>query len=328
MTILSRSASLAAVARYAAIIVALTVWLSIRPSWAADKVLLSFSASTAFGNAFLAKDAGIFSQKNIDVEMKLVPNSTTTIAALLAGSIQIAGVTPPNALQAIDQGLDLVVLAGGRYFSTTSEDIAVVVKPDSSIREAKDFVGRRVALPGLNGLLDVMFRRWLADNGVDYSKIVYTETPFAQQGDVLRAGQVDAILAVQPYLGRILDQSAGRVVSYFAASKSNSGEDIRLSAAWFMATRKWVKDNPAVAEAFQTAMREATALSRSDKAAVRKAILTYVPFPPDAQAKLPESVFDDRVSERQVESWISIMKTQKMISRSNLPTNIIVAHGE
>jgi len=45
-----------------------------------------------------------------------VPNSSTTPAALIADSLQVATPTAPVTLQAIEQGLDLMVLAGGgRY---------------------------------------------------------------------------------------------------------------------------------------------------------------------------------------------------------------------
>src|SRR5947209_4557733 len=75
---------------------------------AAQKITLGFSASTAFSNAFVAANEGIFQKHGLDVEMKLVPNSSTTPAALVADSLQVATPTAPITLQAIEQGLDLV----------------------------------------------------------------------------------------------------------------------------------------------------------------------------------------------------------------------------
>src|SRR5436190_22409750 len=87
------------------------------PAQAQDKIVLGFSASTAFSNAFVAANEGIFKKHGLDVEMKLVPNSSTTPAALMADSLQVATPTAPITLQAIEQGLDLVVLAGGSYYA-------------------------------------------------------------------------------------------------------------------------------------------------------------------------------------------------------------------
>ena len=55
--------------------------------------------------------------------------------------------------------------------------VAVMVKPDSPIKTAKDFEGKRVATAGLNAFLHVLFRKWLSENGADYKKVTFTETP-------------------------------------------------------------------------------------------------------------------------------------------------------
>jgi len=68
----------------------------------AQKIVFGFSASTAFANAFVAANEGIFKKHGLDVEMKLVPNSATTPAALMAGSLHIATPTAPNTMQAVD----------------------------------------------------------------------------------------------------------------------------------------------------------------------------------------------------------------------------------
>ena len=49
-------------------------------SVAATKIKLGYSAAAAFSNAFVAADEGIFAKHDLDVELILVPNSSTTIA--------------------------------------------------------------------------------------------------------------------------------------------------------------------------------------------------------------------------------------------------------
>ena len=50
-------------------------------------IVLGFSASTAFSTSFVAANEGIFRKHGLDVEMKLVPNSSTTPAALVAAVV-------------------------------------------------------------------------------------------------------------------------------------------------------------------------------------------------------------------------------------------------
>ena len=82
----------------------------------AEKILIGCTATSDCASAMVAVDEGLFKKHGLDVEMKLVPNSSTTPAALIADSLQVATPTAPVTLQAIEQGLDLMVLAGGgRY---------------------------------------------------------------------------------------------------------------------------------------------------------------------------------------------------------------------
>ena len=284
----------------------------------AQKIVLGFSASTAFSTSFVAANEGIFKKHGLDVEMKLVPNSSTTPAALVADSLQVATPTAPITLQAVEQGLDLVVLAGGSYYAKGIEDVAIMVKPDSPIKTAKDFEGKRVATAGLNAFLHVLFRKWMQENGADYKKTIFTETPFAQQLDVLRSGQVDGILAVQPFLARALETNMGRVVAYYIADLE--GETL---AGWYVATRKWVEANPKQAAAFAAAITEATELATKDREVIRKANLVYSPFPADVQAKFPDARYRAVVTPDAVEKWNKIALEQAMLKKAVDPAKVL-----
>ncbi len=284
----------------------------------ADKIVLGFSASTAFSTAFVAANEGLFKKHGLDVEMKLVPNSSTTPAALMADSLQVATPTAPITMQAIEQGLDLVVVAGGGYYTKGIEDVAVMVRPDSPIKTAKDFEGKRVATAGLNGFLHVLFRKWMADNGGDYKKVNFTEAAFAQQIDVLRGGQVDAILAVQPFLARGLETNAGKVVAYYIADLE--GETL---SGWFVATRAWTAKNPKEVAAFQAAMKEATDMMQKDPGIVRKANLVYIPFPAEVQAKFSEGKYRFEVEPQAIEKWNKIALEQNMLRKPLDPAKIV-----
>lgn len=284
----------------------------------AEKIVFGFSASTAFANAFVAANEGLFKKHGLDVEMKLVPNSATTPAALLAGSLQIATPTAPNTMQAVEQGLDLVVLAGGGYYTKGMDDIAVMVRPDSPIKTAKDFEGKRVSTPGLNAFLHVLFRKWMAENGGDYRKVTFTENAFAQSLDVLRSGQVDAILAVQPFLARGLETNTGRVMAFYISALE--GE---VQSGWHVASRKWADANPQAVAAFRAAIEEASAMALKDPSVVRKANLVYIPFPAEVQAKFTDPKFRPRITPDVVQTWNKIMMEQGMLKKPIDPAKLL-----
>lgn len=285
----------------------------------AEKIVFGFSASTAFANAFVAANEGLFKKHGLDVEMKLVPNSATTPAALMAGSLHIATPTAPNLLQAIDQGLDLVGIAGGGYYTKGMEDVAIIVRPDSPIKTAKDFEGKRVSTPGLNAFLHVLFRKWMAENGGDYRKVTFTENAFAQSIDVLRAGQVDGVLAVQPFLSRALETNTGRVVAYYIAAL-----DGEVQSGWHVASRKWAEAHPKEVAAFRAAIEEASAMAAKDPGVVRKANLVYIPFPAEVQAKFPDPKFRPKLTPEMVQSWNKIMMDQGMLKKPIEPSRVLL----
>lgn len=284
----------------------------------AQKIVFGFSASTAFANAFVAANEGLFKKHGLDVEMKLVPNSATTPAALMAGSLQIATPTAPNTMQAVDQGLDLVVIAGGGYYTKGMDDVAIMVRPDSPIKTAKDFEGKRVSTPGLNAFLHVLFRKWMAENGGDYKKVTFTENAFAQSLDVLRAGQVDGVLAVQPFLSRALETNTGRVVAHYIAALEGETQ-----SGWHVASRKWADANPKQVAAFKAAIEEASAMAAKDPSVVRKANLVYIPFPADVQAKFPDPKFKPVITPDVVQKWNTIMMDQNMLKKPIDPAKLI-----
>ena len=299
--------------------VAATVLFGLSVSCAfAQKIVFGFSASTAFGNAFIAANEGLFKKHGLDVEMKLVPNSATTPAALMAGSLQVATPTAPNTMQAIDQGLDLVVIAGGGYYIKGTEDIAIMVRPESPIKTAKDFEGKRVSTPGLNAFLHVLFRKWMAENGGDYKKVTFTENAFAQSVDVLRSGQVDGILAVQPFMARALETKAGRVVAFYVSALE--GE---IQSGWHVASRKWADANPKQVAAFRAAIEEASALAVKDPSVINKANLAYIPFPPEVQATFAPPKFRPVITPAVVQAWNKIMIEQDMLKKPLDPARVI-----
>ncbi len=63
----------------------------------------------------------------------------------------------------------------------------------------QDLVGKKVGVPGLNAFLHVMFREWIKANGVDPKQVQFVETPFPQMNEIMKAGNVDAVVAAEPF---------------------------------------------------------------------------------------------------------------------------------
>jgi NitT/TauT family transport system substrate-binding protein len=285
------------------------------------KVVLGYTAVTDFASAFVAAEQGLFRKRNLDVELKFIPLNSTIPAALQADSLQIGGPTPSVFLQAVDGGLDLVVLAGAGVTSKSITGFGVVARAGSGIKAPQDFVGKKVGVPGLGAFLQVTFRAWLKANGVDYRKVNFVEAPFPQHGDLLRGGSIDAVVTADPFMARITDSGAGYVASYYSTFLPEGNPTIVYAA-----TRAWAKANAGAAKAFREAIVEAANFVKDPKndAAVRAAIGKYIKLPPEVLAKAQISPPGPIVTDRQLAYWVGLMKDQEMLKGSPDLATLIV----
>ncbi|PBI90676.1 putative thiamine biosynthesis protein [Variovorax boronicumulans] len=294
-----------------------TATLPSRAQQAHPKIVFGYTAVTDFASVFVAAEEGYFKKRNLDVELKFIPLNSTIPAALQSDSLQIGGPTPSVFLQAVDGGLDLVLVAGGGLTSKTITGFGLVARAGSGIKSAQDCVGKKIGVPGLGAFLHVTFRAWLKDSGVDYRKVNFIEAAFPQHADLLRGGSVDAVVSADPFMSRITESGAGYVASYYSTFLPENNQTIVHAAK-----REWVAKNPATARAFREALVEAGAFIQQQKndAKVRTAIGKYIKLPPEVLAKVQVSPPGPVVTDKQLGYWTGLMKEQDM-----LKTNIDVA---
>ena len=159
-----------------------------------------------------AIDEGIFKKHGLDVEMVLIGINSNIPAAILSNSIQIGGPTSTVFLQAADGGLDLVAIAGASVMSpVTNGNIAAFVRNGITIKEPKDFVGKKVGAPGLGAFLHVLFVKWLVEKGVDPKSVNFVEVTFPTMADIIKSGGVDAVLTAEPFVTRMINAGIGSV---------------------------------------------------------------------------------------------------------------------
>ncbi|BEP64182.1 ABC transporter substrate-binding protein [Variovorax sp. V213] len=277
------------------------------------KIVFGYTAVSDFASVFVAAEEGYFKKRNLDVELKFIPLNSTIPAALQSDSLQIGGPTPSVFLQAVDGGLDLVLVAGGGLTSKTITGFGLVARAGSGIKGPQDCVGKKIGVPGLGAFLHVTFRAWLKDSGVDYRKVNFVEASFPQHADLLRGGSVDAVVSADPFMSRITESGAGYVASYYSTFLPENNQTIVHAAK-----REWVAKNPAAARAFRESLVEAAAFMQQPKndAKVRGAIGKYIKLPPEVLAKIQVSPPGAMVNEKQLGYWVGLMKDQDMLKTS------------
>jgi ABC-type nitrate/sulfonate/bicarbonate transport system substrate-binding protein len=92
---------------------ALSTALVASASAANVKVNIGYATAADYLPAFVAKENGCFAANGIDAQLTRMPVTTNIPAAVIADTLQIGAQTATLFLPAVDNGLDLVAIAGG-----------------------------------------------------------------------------------------------------------------------------------------------------------------------------------------------------------------------
>lgn len=269
-----------------AFIIAGTFALAAIPALAETKIAIGTPPIAEVEAAFVAKDEGLFDKNGLNVEFLPTGSNQTLVAALVAGSHQIVAVSPTVLLQAVDSGIDLVVVANcGVTAPRTAKNVGLAVREGVAIDKPEDLVGKKVGTPSIGGTLDILFRQWLKQKNVSDKSITFIEVPIPNTADVLKGGTIDAIIAGQPSLGRAVSQSNGKVAFHFMSELPAD-----LPYTTFVATRDWAKANAATIASFRTAFAQAADFIGKNPDKTREIVSKYTRLPVEVLSKieLPE----------------------------------------
>jgi NitT/TauT family transport system substrate-binding protein len=232
---------------------------------AQDKIrlgLLPFSESLG---AVIAERQGFFKAEGLEVEVTKFESGALAVPVLQSGRIDIAFSSTVSTLQAIEQGLDAIILAPGAIVRGAPPDTttALIVRK-GSLPSLKELEGKRVAVNVINSSAWLHAVAALEQHGVDRTKVRFTEVPFPQMNDPLLNGQLDAVVQVEPFRSALMATDKAEIVSWTYVETA-PGSDITQ----YIALAPWVEKNRATAEKFARAVIKGAAFANADEAATR-----------------------------------------------------------
>lgn len=289
------------------------------PAFAAPtKIVVGYTLVPDFVGSFIAKEQGFFDKRGLDVEMQPITLTSNIPVALVSNSIQIGGTTPPVFLQAADSGLDLVGVASGSTYDPRRNLIGIVARTGSNIQSAKDMVGRKFAVPGLNGTLHVLVRRWLMVKGVDPKQVSFVEVPLPQIPDVLKGGSVDAAVTAEPFIARIKGSGIGDAIAGFDDEMPGG-----FATVVYTANRRWASANAPTLKAFREALGDAIDFANQNRAAALADLGKYMKLPPPVLQATPWPDLTSSMAETHLNFWVDAMNQQGMLRKVPVVAGLI-----
>ncbi len=303
----------------ACLAVGLLSFASGSPGYAQTKIKLAHTLSDAYLAAMVAKDKGFFEKRGLDVDLQAIALTSTIPAALHSGSTELAGLTTSVFLQAVDSGIDFVAVAGGNLIDKTYTRYAALARAGLDIGKPEDFIGKKVGAPGLGSTLHVLFCNWLLAKGIDWKKVNFVEVAFPQMNDVLKSGNVDAVIVLDPMLYRIVKAGTGKVVSQFAEVLPSA-----VPGIIYAATRKWANEHSREVKAFRDSIAEAVAAIEADPGVGRAAIAQHIKLPPDVIEGMPIAPYRAQITDESLQNWVDIMQRQGLLANKIDVSRLVV----
>ncbi len=209
------------------------------PASAQTKINVAHVFANDFLPMFMAKENGCFAKRNLDVNLTLIPIANNIPATIVAGSTQIGMTTATIMLQAVENGLDLVAVAGSSRMMANNPTMSVVMRQDVKVSSVQDLKGKRIAAPGINSLGEVVLRKWFKNAGLKPGEVNVVEAPIPQMFDLLKGGTVDGIVIMEPIRSRIVGANVGyrHPSEFFATTAPDS------MATFWITSGAWAKAN-------------------------------------------------------------------------------------
>jgi NitT/TauT family transport system substrate-binding protein len=237
--------------------------------------ILPFSESLG---AVMAGKLGYFKAEGIEVEFSKFNSGALALPLVQAGRLDVAFSNTVATLQALEQGLDGMILAPGAVVRTQGPDsTSALMTLKGALKSPKDLEGKRIAVNVINSSAWLYMVAYLDKYGVDRSKVRFVEIPLPQMNDPLMNGQVDAISQVEPFSTILFDTGKADLVGYVYVETQPNAEITQ-----YVALTDWVKKNPQLAQRFARAIRKGSEYvnNPANAAAVRDANVQFTGLNP------------------------------------------------
>jgi NitT/TauT family transport system substrate-binding protein len=244
------------------------------PAWAeGTKLAIGYVPNGDFTPVFIAQEKGYFAKAGLETTLTPIPIPSNVPAALTSQSIDVGPATAVNLFQTAENGLGLVAISGYNRNLAGKEPAQLILKTGTAYNSPADIVGKRIGTPGLFSTFDLFLQSWLRNNNIAHDKVTQVEMNFPPMLDMLKSGQVDAVLAVDPFRTQIVKNGVGFIAADFMADVSKDC----VGLVW-LANKDWAAAHPKERAAFVAALKQGIADAVSDAQTAEEVEKKYLKF--------------------------------------------------
>jgi len=227
---------------------------------------------------YIAQQRGYFAAEGLRVKIEPIVSSELAISRQLAGVYDITFGGYVSYIQAdAGQRAGLRVIAEGSTMGPGEQGLLTM--PGSRVTTLAGLRKASVALNVVNNVGTILVGSALEQVGLSPSAVKFVQIPFPDMAAALGRHQVDAAWMPEPFVSSTEEQLGALDISDL-----DSGAVTGFPLVGYAATRAWERRYPRTESAFLRALAKGQQVADTDRAAVERAMETFLGVPPQVAA--------------------------------------------
>ena len=258
---------------------------------------------------YLGAQEGIFEEHGLELDLTLAQGGAAIIPAVQSGDFDFGFSNITSLVIGQSQGLPLQLVAPGpQTTGNVGEDFSSLLVPEDSDAESiADLEGQSVAVNTLNNINDTVLKEGLTQAGGDAEAMNLVEVAFPDMGGQLESGNVDAIMAVEPFATLAKDAGAREIYSPYAEPI----EDLMI--AGYFASTDMIEEEPELVDSFVAAMKESQQYAEDNPEEAKEILPEYSEIDPEVIESLNMPRFPQEINVESTERIIELSEQTGLI---------------
>jgi NitT/TauT family transport system substrate-binding protein len=253
----------------------------------------------------LGIEKGFFKKRGLEIEENQGPAPAPIMAQVVSGQLDIGFTTIPALIAAVSGGAPLqAISAFDGVIDPDNPQGAILVKEGSGISSPKDLEGKKVGVVALQSELDVLLHEVVRRDGGDQENVKSVQVPFPEMLAALKAGRVDAVVNVEPFLTLAKKEGGYESISFPEVEVVPN-----RAVTAFVASKDFIADNQDTIEKFRAAMKESLEYADAHPEEAQQTMSAIADMEPELLKEINLGViFDPTLDVESIEQFRSLMQ--------------------
>ncbi|OXM50317.1 sulfonate ABC transporter substrate-binding protein [Amycolatopsis thailandensis] len=217
----------------------------------------------------IAIDHGLFAQRGIAVTLIPASSGQDAITKLASGDADIAYAGDIAAVNAVDGGLPLKIVAEAAVAGERT--MRVLARQDGPAQSVPDLAGKKLGRNAPGGVSDTLTKSLMADHGADPNSVTWANLEFGAMAAAVKAGDIEAALFPEPFATKAEKEHGLRPIADPATGSAKN-----FPIGLYGATDAFATANPGAIAGFQRAMRDAAAAAMANRKLVEDTAVKHL----------------------------------------------------